>query len=158
MRAIFIARGPAFSHVPNSRVAEFQNIEVYNIVCDSLGITPNPNNGTLRLPLKTQGLHSDVDAFPLETPQDPVEPSSDPVEPSSKPADADEPQRNPEQHEPDEPEDKEDATASKTFTSWWDFVYNKLQKAKEWAKELAEALEGNKAGKVEQEEDGKTSR
>src|SRR5271154_1453509 len=114
MRAIFIARGPAFSHVPNSRVAEFQNIEVYNIVCDSLGITPNPNNGTLRLPLKTQGLHSDVDAFPLETPQDPVEPSSEP-------ADADEPQRNPEQHEPDEPEDKEDATASKTFTSWWDF-------------------------------------
>jgi|SRR5271154_3491311 len=147
MRAIFIARGPAFPHVPNSRVAEFQNIEVYNIVCDSLGITPKPNNGTLRLPLKTQGLHSDADAFPLETPQDP----------SSEPADADEPQRNPE-HEPDEPEDKEDTTTSKSFTSWWDFLHDKLQKAKEWAKELAEALKGNRAGKEEQEEGGKTSR
>lgn len=59
MRAIFVARGPAFPHVPNSRVENFQNTEVYNIVCDSLGIEPRPNNGTLRLPLVPIGLHSD---------------------------------------------------------------------------------------------------
>jgi predicted AlkP superfamily pyrophosphatase or phosphodiesterase len=73
MRAIFMARGPAFPHPPNSRVEAFrkfpiiisgisltdiENIEVYNIICDSLHILPKPNNGTLRLPLKPVGLHS----------------------------------------------------------------------------------------------------
>lgn len=58
MRAIFVARGPAFPHRPNSRLETFQNLEVYNIICDSLGIEPNPNNGTLRLPLEPVGLHS----------------------------------------------------------------------------------------------------
>ena len=28
-------------------------------MCDSLGLKPKPNNGTLRLPLKPIGLHSD---------------------------------------------------------------------------------------------------
>ena len=76
MRAIFVARGPAFPHKPNSKLENFrqsstfdifggiltnypENTEVYNIVCDSLGIEPKPNNGTLRLPLKPIGLHSD---------------------------------------------------------------------------------------------------
>ena len=71
MRAIFVARGPAFPHEPNSRVPVFQNIEVYNIICDSLGVKPHPNNGTLRLPLQTIGLHSDHDAPVLDTPLDP---------------------------------------------------------------------------------------
>jgi predicted AlkP superfamily pyrophosphatase or phosphodiesterase len=62
MRAIFVARGPAFPHEPNSRIENFQNIEVYNIVCDSLGLEPKPNNGTLRLPLKTVGTHDDEEA------------------------------------------------------------------------------------------------
>ncbi|QSZ37155.1 hypothetical protein DSL72_009249 [Monilinia vaccinii-corymbosi] len=69
MRAIFIARGPAFPHEPNSRVEPFQNIEVYNIICDSLALTPKPNNGTLRLPLKPIGFHS-PDTLPPE-PADP---------------------------------------------------------------------------------------
>ncbi|OCL05588.1 Phosphodiest-domain-containing protein [Glonium stellatum] len=73
MRAIFVARGPAFPHKPGSRVEPFQNIELYNIVCDSVGVTPKPNNGTLRLPLKPVGLHSDPDAPTDETPSDPVE-------------------------------------------------------------------------------------
>ncbi|THV49081.1 hypothetical protein BGAL_0212g00070 [Botrytis galanthina] len=80
MRAIFIARGPAFPHEPNSRVEPFQNIEVYNIICDSLGLTPNPNNGTLRLPLKPIGLHS-ADTSPPE-PADP-EPSPSKIEPQT---------------------------------------------------------------------------
>lgn len=37
-----------------------ENTEVYNIICDSLGIEPKPNNGTLRLPLRPIGLHSDA--------------------------------------------------------------------------------------------------
>ncbi|KAK3335421.1 alkaline-phosphatase-like protein [Cercophora scortea] len=71
MRAIFVARGPAFPHEANSRLEVFQNIEVYNMLCDSVGITPMPNNGTLRLPLTPIGLHS-PDAG-IETPVDPVE-------------------------------------------------------------------------------------
>lgn len=71
MRAIFVARGPAFPHEKGSRVKEFQNTEVYNIVCDSLGLEPVPNNGTLRLPLQTQGLH-DFGEDP-EVPHDPQE-------------------------------------------------------------------------------------
>ena len=59
MRAIFIARGPSFPHTPNSRLDVFQNTEVYNIICDSLVLEPKLNNGTLRLPLKPVGLHSD---------------------------------------------------------------------------------------------------
>ena len=39
-----------------------ENTELYNIVCDSIGVTPKPNNGTLRLPLKPVGLHSDPEA------------------------------------------------------------------------------------------------
>lgn len=60
MRAIFVARGPAFPHKPNSQLEVFQNTEVYNILCDSLGMEPKPNNGTLRLPLRPIGLHSDT--------------------------------------------------------------------------------------------------
>ncbi|KAL8767253.1 MAG: hypothetical protein Q9209_006179 [Squamulea sp. 1 TL-2023] len=72
MRAIFIARGPAFPHTANSRVNAFQNTEVYNIICDSLAVTPRPNNGTLRLPFRPAGLHSDPTAPGLEVPEDPL--------------------------------------------------------------------------------------
>lgn len=58
MRAIFIARGPAFPHEEGSMVEPFQNTEVYNIVCDSLGLEPKPNNGTIRLPFQTKGIHN----------------------------------------------------------------------------------------------------
>ncbi|PSN59552.1 Phosphodiest-domain-containing protein [Corynespora cassiicola Philippines] len=73
MRAIFVARGPAFPHKPNSRMQPFQNIELYNIVCDSIGIAPAPNNGTLRLPLKPVGLHSDPETPLHTTPADPAD-------------------------------------------------------------------------------------
>jgi hypothetical protein len=42
---------------------------VYNILCDSVGMKPIPNNGTLRLPLKTVGLH-EPDAT-IDEPEDP---------------------------------------------------------------------------------------
>ncbi|PTB41462.1 hypothetical protein M441DRAFT_192255 [Trichoderma asperellum CBS 433.97] len=70
MRAIFIARGPAFPHPANSQVDVFQNIEVYNLLCDSLGLTPKPNNGTLRLPLQPIGTHESEDEPKI--PEDPV--------------------------------------------------------------------------------------
>ncbi|TKA68102.1 hypothetical protein B0A55_08577 [Friedmanniomyces simplex] len=68
MRAIFVASGPAFPHLPGSELAPFQNTEVYNIVCDSFGLEPVANNGTLRLPLKPNGVH-DFDE-PSEIPED----------------------------------------------------------------------------------------
>ncbi|MCJ1409010.1 ectonucleotide pyrophosphatase phosphodiesterase [Ptychographa xylographoides] len=87
MRAIFVARGPAFPHKPNSRLEVFQNTEVYNIVCDSLGIQPRPNNGTLRLPLRPIGLHSDDPTASEEGPTDPPTdpPSTAPTLPTTAP-------------------------------------------------------------------------
>ncbi|EFE29507.1 uncharacterized protein ARB_03653 [Trichophyton benhamiae CBS 112371] len=94
MRAIFVARGPSFPHKANSRVQEFrkslhsytlqyllanghlENIEVYNIICDSLRVQPHPNNGTLRLPLKPVGLHSDGKSPPIENLDDQDPPKS----------------------------------------------------------------------------------
>lgn len=93
MRAIFIARGPAFPHPANSRVEPFrmfylplwssrelftnantENIDVYNILCDSLDMQPQPNNGTLRLPLKPVGIHDSENQ--QETPADPPPPET----------------------------------------------------------------------------------
>ena len=154
MRAIFVARGPAFPHEPNSRVPSFQNIEVYNIVCDSLGIKPHPNNGTLRLPLQTSGLHSDEDAPVLDTPLDP------------EPADAGGPdQETPTELEGPTIDQPTDDTGDEhgaggevvgnsggtgtddedmSHKGWWEFVHDQLEAAKEWAKGIIQAIKGNK--------------
>jgi predicted AlkP superfamily pyrophosphatase or phosphodiesterase len=168
MRAIFVARGPAFRHEPNSRVPVFQNIEVYNIICDSLGIKPHSNNGTLRLPLQTIGLHSDEDAPVLDTPHDP-EPAGSGGDSEIRPGDMERPQQDPpadlESPATDHPSGEangEERTngdtadeSGKTDTdvdedeskkSWWDLVHDQLEEAKEWAKGIIEALKGNKHG------------
>uniref|UniRef100_A0A8D0GQT7 Ectonucleotide pyrophosphatase/phosphodiesterase 3 n=1 Tax=Sphenodon punctatus TaxID=8508 RepID=A0A8D0GQT7_SPHPU len=44
MEAIFLAHGPSFKE--KNEVAPFENIEVYNLMCDLLHIEPAPNNGT----------------------------------------------------------------------------------------------------------------
>nr|XP_019953043.1 PREDICTED: ectonucleotide pyrophosphatase/phosphodiesterase family member 1-like [Paralichthys olivaceus] len=44
MQAIFIGYGPGFKS--NTVVPPFENIELYNLMCDLLGIRPAPNNGT----------------------------------------------------------------------------------------------------------------
>lgn len=49
-----------------------ENIEVYNILCDSLSLTPRPNNGTIRLPFKPVGLHAPDHSVPA--PADFVDP------------------------------------------------------------------------------------
>ncbi|KIW93507.1 uncharacterized protein Z519_06112 [Cladophialophora bantiana CBS 173.52] len=167
MRAIFVARGPAFPHAPNSRVPVFQNIEVYNIMCDSLGIAPQANNGTLRLPLQTEGLHSEGDTPGSEVIADPVDeekhqeedtPDGSPNFPVNHPT---EPENGQEASvdvptEPEVDETPEDETTGNGTTpneeegakkgSWWNFLHEELQKAKEWAKEFIESIKGNKKG------------
>lgn len=44
MQALFIGYGPGFKH--RFEVDSFENIEVYNLMCDLLNLTPAPNNGT----------------------------------------------------------------------------------------------------------------
>uniref|UniRef100_A0A8C0HRI8 Ectonucleotide pyrophosphatase/phosphodiesterase 3 n=1 Tax=Buteo japonicus TaxID=224669 RepID=A0A8C0HRI8_9AVES len=44
MEAIFLAYGPSFKE--KTEVDAFENIEVYNLMCDLLHIRPAPNNGT----------------------------------------------------------------------------------------------------------------
>ena len=128
MRAIFVARGPAFPHPPNSRVAPFQNIEVYNIICDSLGIKSHPNNGTLHLPLKIEGLHSDPDAPALDTPHD--EEQNEPIAPAGT--------------TPNNTQDEAKSGHETNKSSWWDYLHDQLQKAKDWAKQFVDSIEDNK--------------
>ncbi|XP_041661179.1 ectonucleotide pyrophosphatase/phosphodiesterase family member 1 isoform X2 [Cheilinus undulatus] len=44
MQAIFIGYGPGFKE--KTVVPPFESIEIYNLMCDLLGIRPAPNNGT----------------------------------------------------------------------------------------------------------------
>ncbi|KAI5193960.1 ectonucleotide pyrophosphatase/phosphodiesterase family member 3 [Manis pentadactyla] len=44
MEAIFLAHGPSFKE--KTEIEPFENIEVYNLICDLLHIQPAPNNGT----------------------------------------------------------------------------------------------------------------
>ncbi|OWF35917.1 Ectonucleotide pyrophosphatase/phosphodiesterase family member 3 [Mizuhopecten yessoensis] len=44
MQALFLAHGPVFNQ--NLTVKSFENIELYNLMTDVLGIRPAPNNGT----------------------------------------------------------------------------------------------------------------
>jgi predicted AlkP superfamily pyrophosphatase or phosphodiesterase len=44
MRALFIASGPAFRQ--NVTLAPFENIQVYHLLCATLGLKPAENNGT----------------------------------------------------------------------------------------------------------------
>ena len=45
MRALFLARGPNFR--PGSTIAEFPNVDVYDLLAHLLGLAPAPNDGTL---------------------------------------------------------------------------------------------------------------
>lgn len=49
MRAVFMGQGPYFKEKLGHRkkVMPFDNINVYNIICDGLDLTPSPNNGSL---------------------------------------------------------------------------------------------------------------
>ncbi len=44
MQAVFLAQGPSFKK--NVLVPPFYNIELYNLMCAMIDVTPAPNNGT----------------------------------------------------------------------------------------------------------------
>ncbi|XP_073319254.1 autotaxin-like [Pagrus major] len=62
MRTIFMGHGPSFKF--KKRVPEFENIELYNVMCDLLGLKPAPNNGT----------HGSLNAMLKEPPHHPSMP------------------------------------------------------------------------------------
>ncbi|KAG9573902.1 Phosphodiest-domain-containing protein, partial [Aureobasidium melanogenum] len=173
MRAIFVARGPAFPHTPGSKVDVFQNIEVYNLVCDSVGISPKPNNGTLRLPLKPVGLHDSMP--PQEIPEDLLEDpvssegsngkitsdtftasigaSSEVAETISTPTQASRPiiattdaatPSRPVIHDHVSQEDEDQN--GKDTNLWWDWVKGKLDGAKDWATGLYDTVSDKISG------------
>lgn len=114
-----------------------ENIEVYNIVCDSLGIEPKPNNGTLRLPLKPIGVHSDPHPASDEIPEDL---SSDAeTGPVSSP-------NNSQEVDIAKAANKEENEASthnvKDGDSYWAFIKIKFEEAKAWADDLITKLGG----------------
>lgn len=147
MRAIFVARGPAFPHKPNSRVPVFQNIEVYNIVADSLGIIPHPNNGTLRLPMQTVGLHDDSDTEPLNTTFDPPVPENAEEDRKTHVSNTVVSVDLPEDTHSSKPEhDETSAASTESPSGWWHFVHDQIAKAKEWAKQLIDSIKNNKPG------------
>jgi hypothetical protein len=131
-----------------------ENIELYNIVCDTLGINPAPNNGTLRLPFKPVGHHADPDAPKPETPYDPpsegvgeapaeaapveVGTPDQPVQPEAptKPEPAIEPEQ------PEQPEKPEEPKKGKLH-KWWEWLAGTFEDAK---KKLKGMLGKDKGG------------
>ncbi|KAL8669054.1 MAG: hypothetical protein Q9168_006343 [Polycauliona sp. 1 TL-2023] len=126
MRSIFIARGPAFPHEPNSRLDVFR-------------IEPKPSNGTLRLPLQPIGLHSSEPASMDDIPDDlPSDPTID-AKPSH--TDTTQPVLSP------EPVGKNSTAAhgsshSDDNNSYWAFVNAQLKSAKAWADKMIAKLGG----------------
>ncbi|XP_076862144.1 autotaxin isoform X2 [Brachyhypopomus gauderio] len=64
MQTIFLGYGPSFKF--KTQVPAFENIELYNVMCDLLGLTPAPNNGT-------HGSLNDMLKNPSYTPVQPEE-------------------------------------------------------------------------------------
>jgi len=46
MQAIFFARGPVFDQDKGKIYDTFENVEIYDLICNLLKIKPSPNNGT----------------------------------------------------------------------------------------------------------------
>ena len=124
-----------------------ENTELYNIVCDTLGITPAPNNGTLRLPLKPVGHHAEPDAPQIETPYDPPpegvgEPPSqaqssppDPIaEATPTPAVPAPSPAAPSQSDTTQPSD--DTPHKSKLHKWWDWIAGTFQEAKDKLKDM----------------------
>ncbi|PCG97593.1 Alkaline phosphatase-like, alpha/beta/alpha [Penicillium occitanis (nom. inval.)] len=155
MRAIFVARGPAFPHPPNSRVEEFENVNVYNLICDSVGIEPLPNNGTLHLPFTTIGLHSDVDAPSLDTPADPPQTASTMIPSPSQSATStsltsavtspsqETPPESPASPDEEGDNDVDDDDETSSLQSFYDGVKDTLSSIKDWFGQLFSAKEDN---------------
>lgn len=154
--------GSAFPFTNADAESTTENTEVYNIVCDSLGITPKPNNGTLRLPLKPVGLHSDLpDELPSpdepsasKQPTLPAEPAS-PEDPNFPPKDTapgviSEEQVTNDSMAAETEEQKEEA--KEEMHEFWAYVKAKMKAAQEWANKVIASLKANHKGKEKQEQ------
>ena len=187
MRAIFVARGPAFPHAPGSQMEVFrksnfnvpnsedrsanihlENTEVYNMICDSIGIKALPNNGSLHLPLKPIGLHSDLGDDPLQTGSQVESQSSLPTTPekvattsvhkpsptqtmshvTDAPSDHNENKDGKDIDHGDgdnENDDKEDDT-NKNANSWLSWFKEKFNNAKTWINDKMNGDKSNERG------------
>lgn len=115
-------------------------MNVYNILCDSLGIEPLPNNGTLRLPLQPIGLHSDEDVPVLEHPLDPPVASASTSAftsaiPQLIPSATDAPV-----NVPTNAADTEDDVEDEDRPAWWKAFWGKMHDFKDWAEDMVEAV------------------
>jgi len=145
-----------------------ENTEVYNIVCDSLGVEPKPNNGTLHLPLKPTGLHSDTpeEPTPPDEPTTPVKPAS-PEKPSlpAKHASPDDPTFPPKHTGPEVISDQQTTAgemaaeteeqkkeAKEELNKFWSYIKAKMKAAQEWANKVIASLKANHKGKEEQQQ------
>ena len=112
-----------------------ENIEVYNILCDSIGIEPLVNNGTVRLPLRPIGFHHDEDVPPLPSPEDPPLPSQTHPEPSTLTA-----SQSVSATSTAEPPAPTTSTEDEQSTpSWWDSIKGSFESFKDWALGLFDA-------------------
>jgi hypothetical protein len=153
-----------------------ENTEVYNILCDSLGLQPKPNNGTIRLPFKPVGLHSPetypeepTDPVPISipTPSSPPSPVSvgvdevisiSPIEASSAADPNEAPPHmigvSPTDDTPvDRPVVTDESEMSAEEKSFWAWFKDKLDKAKGW---LAGLSGGGKEGETDGEKEGES--
>lgn len=143
---------------------------MYNIICNSIGVKPLPNNGTLHLPLQPVGLHSDEGVPAIESPPDP--PASVSVNPTTELApvpsvtssavdasatvgnqssEVDDGEKQGEENEEGDGvvvdgDDDHDDTASQD-TTWWGKMMDKLESFKEWASEFIQSKTDNEAPK-----------
>ena len=136
------AHDPITIQVNSLLMRGLENTEVYNIICDSLSIVPRPNNGTLRLPLKPIGLHSD-DPNPAD--DDPADFSADAEHKASLTApalssvstSADEPSVVPVKPVISNGEDVDQVSngeeGKEELSDWWAYVISKIEAAKAWA-------------------------
>lgn len=105
---------------------------MYNILCDSLGIDPLPNNGTLRLPFKPAGLHSDENAPAVEQPADP--PAK--VSTTAGPAPTPQPTLVSDPDAAESPPATDPGSDDEKGPTWWGTLLGKVEKLKDWAGNL----------------------
>lgn len=106
-----------------------ENTEVYNIVCDSLGIEPKPNNGTLRLPLKPIGFHLDEEDGEDDIQKDDAQVQLHPQTPLLVNATTTMLNKTANNATITSTDNDQNATNS----AFWDFITEKLEAVKAWA-------------------------
>ena len=130
-------------------LTSLENIEVYNIICDSIGIEPKSNNGSLRLPLKPVGLHSDKSTDADDTPVDFISDEASSMESeNSKASEAKNPAGSEMTVIEEDPVTGEFKETKVEMNNFWEYVKAKMAAAQSWAKNVLASLKGNhqKAG------------